>query len=178
MKKSLKVVALICMMLLGLTACGENKNNENISNTGNANSQISNENGKNNESIIIEPVNKGFDIEKAFSNIEEMDGLNENTKLSEEEIKERFDFGNYQGLEMEVRSKENEDTISEVVIIKLGDMSQTEEVFSALLKRREALQEKYAENEEMLEIINNQDNVMQQEAGIVTFIISENAKEI
>ena len=41
------------------------------------------------------------------------------------------------------------------------------------------MQEKYANNDEMLKIINNPDNyILKQEGGYVTFILSEDAKKI
>ena len=179
MKKFLKILSLIIIMSFILTACGKNGNNKSTANAGKNNSQILNEIEKEDVPLIItESMNKENDIEKYFSNIEEINGLDENTKLSRKEIEENFDFGKYKDLEMEIRSIESEETISEIAIIKLEDAAQTEEIFSILAKRRESLQEKYAENEKVLEIIDNPNNIMQQEGGVVTFIISEKAKEI
>lgn len=178
MKKGFKIIAIMCVIILALTACGDKKKNENVQNIVNNNSQAIVDVEKNDEPVIENPISESDELKKMFINIEEISGLDETTKLTKENIKEKFEFGEHQNLEMQIHSKETNETISEVAIVKLDDSAQTDEIFVAFAKRREALQEKYSENEKVLEIINSSDNVMKQEGGTVVFIIAENAKEI
>lgn len=182
MKKSLKVIMGLCAIILVLGGCNNQK--ENKTNVNNVNSNInvdSNTNADSNTNIIVEsePINTNYNNAVIFDSIKEISKLDESTKLTEQQIQEEFEFNEYATLEKEIRSNISEGAINEVGIIKLGDISQSEKVMEIVLKRKEALTTKYADNPEIAEILNNSDNfILKQEAGVVKYIISDDVASI
>lgn len=170
MKKILKIIAIICIMIFSLTACGEKEKVEELPTN---NSQVENKIENNIEE------NKVFNIENAFEEVEEVSILDEDTKMSNENIEKEFNFNEIEVEEKEIRSKQTENEISEIGIVKLKSNEQTEAAMKVFLERHAKLQEKYANNEEMLNIINNSENyILKQEGGYVIFILSEDAQKI
>lgn len=183
MKKIIGILALIGIIMVAFVGC-ENKN-QNINDNQN-NSQVQQENNNTNNTvndysgeIVTEPFNKDFNIDSTLSSVASISGLDEKTKMSEDEIKANYNLGKYEGLQREIRSKITDDSITEIIIIKIGENEQTQDLFQKVAGRLTQLQQKYAENDKITSILNNGDNVIiKQQAGVLIGIIAENAKEI
>lgn len=125
------------------------------------------------------PIYENFPMDEALSEMESLlDGIELN-RLSEEEIEEKYQFGEYKNLKKIVASNETEDGISEIAIVRLDDMEQSTDILFKFVDRRENLKEQYADKEEVLEMLSKQDGViMKQQQGIVVMIIGDNSKEL
>lgn len=189
MKKVLLVLAIVGITTFAFAGCqsteqnnsgkingGEIDNTENVTNNENQNN-----NDEESGEIIIEPFNDRYAVTESLNTVQDISGLNEATKMSEEDIKAKYNFGKYEALQKEVRVKETEDSYVEIAIIKIGDNDQTEDIISIILKRFKKIEEQYKDNEKILSMvdINNNDNyVLKQQGGIVIGILGENATAI
>lgn len=175
MKKILKLIAVICVILFSLIACGEQTNNaQQVEQGDNLQETINSENNNNESSDALV-----FSAENALIEVENVSGLENTTKLSEQEISEIFNFGETEILEKEIRSEITESSIAEIGIVKVQDKEQAWNIMQAFLSRHEELKNKYAANEEILRIIVDSDSyILKQEGQYVTYILSENANEI
>ena len=174
MKKILKLIAVICVILFSLIACDEKTNNtQQVEQDENLQGTINSEN--NNESGVV----LVFNAENALIEVENISGLEDTTKLSEQEISENFNFGETEILEKEIRSEITENSIAEIGIVKVQDKEQAWNIMQAFLNRHEELKNKYAANDEILKIIIDSDSyILKQEGQYITYILSENANEI
>lgn len=179
MKKLIGILALIGIVTFTFIGC--EKKQQNVDNDSN-NSQVQQENtdlNNNSGEITTEPLNREFKIDETLANIIKVSGLDESSKMSEDKVKSEYDFGQYEGLQKEVRSQITEDSITEIAIVKIGENEQTQDLFQIVFKRIAQLQQKYAENDKINSILNNGDNiVIKQQGGVLIVIIAENAKEI
>lgn len=189
MKKLTKVLLAVVAMCAVLTGCTGNQsqqlNQGNQGNQGNQNnnSVVQNQGNENNnqqqeeEKVVAEPLNADF-AESEVAN--SMKGLNAETtykQLSEAEIEEKYDFGKYKSLEKIVVSEETDTSISEIVIVKLGDMEQSTDILMKFVDRLNDLKAKYADNQEVLDMLNTQDSfIIKQQAGVAVMILGPNAK--
>ena len=179
MKKLLGILALIGIVVFTCVTC--EKKQQKVDDKSN-NTQVQQGNAELVESsgeVATEPINKEFDVEESLANLSKVTGLDENTRMSEDEIRATYDFGKYERLQKEIRSQITEDSIAEIVILKIGDKEQTSDLFQIVFNRIYQLQQKYAENEKISDILENGDNiVIKQQGGILIAIIAENAEEI
>ena len=202
MRKLIGIISIVIAIMFSFAACNnntqvennENKNNnsveQNNSNVENNNTEKNEEENTNNAEIVdissfysgdivTEPANKTFNVKSSLDNIASVSGLNESTKLSEAQIKEKFNFGKFEGLEKEIRSKVTDDDIKEIVIVKIGDNDQSMVLFQIVTARLANLRVEHKDNEKILAIIENNENlVMKQQGGILISILAENAQEI
>ena len=159
MKKLMKIILAMVVICMALAGCNSQK--------------------EPNEEKFSEPIYEDFPMDEALS---EMEGLLEGielTKLSASEIEDKYHFGTYKDLKMIVASDETDTSISEIAIVRLNDMEQSTDILLKFLDRKEALKEKYAENEKMQEILSAEDSVIiKQQQGIAVMIIGENAKDL
>lgn len=180
MKKILKVIAIICVMSFSLVGCNinGNKNQNEKPNNNNTDVIIENENNENNNDTESN-INQNVTGVEVLSNIEKVTGLNNTTKLSQEDINEKFNLAEVEIAEKEIRSIENEEKISEVAVFKVESEEQSLKIIEGIMNRYVELQHKYAENEELTNMLSNSENyIVKQEGGYITYILSEDAKEI
>ena len=181
MKKSLKILATLSVITLVLVGCNNEKETQinNNKENSNINNVESSNNDDNNIEIESQPINENYNTKEIFESIENTSKLDESKTMTEEQLKEEFEFNKYDVLEKEIRTDITEDSITEVGIIKLTDNAQTEEIMGIILRRKEELDAKYADNEKIMNILSNSDNfVIKQEAGVVKYVIAENASSI
>lgn len=190
MKKFLKLFVAITTICVMLTACNSktnvnnnNNNNSNVINNNNVNNQTSqtnqNEKVPEDENVITNPVNENFEMSTALTAMDAVVADTNLTKLSDSEIKEKYNFGKYEGLEKLVASNETEDGVSEIAMVKLGDMEQSSDILLMFIDRINDLKEKYADNPEMIKLLTTQDSyIIKQQAGVAVMIIGDSAKEI
>lgn len=192
MYKILGIILILVLVMFSFAGCFE----KDISNSSGDINNVENNNEENNNQvvspnnsgetintpsgeIVTEPLNTTFDISAAFDSIADVAGLPESTKLSEAEIKEIYDFGEYNALEKEIRKVETDDNFAEIILIKVGENDQALTLFPIISQRMMKLREQYADNEKISAILNNGENfVSKQQGGILVSIISENAKAI
>lgn len=189
MKKIIAILAITLVLSISLVACNNNSDNENIENN-NTNNQVTENNNTNNNnntdnnntdnnSVRIEPINTTFDMVESLDYVQTETGLNAETKVDNIKMKELYNFGEYEGLQKEARSKITEDSISEIAVVKIGSQEQTSSIFGILMKRRVDLQKEYQDNEKIMNILESGDCfVLKQQGGVVVSIIAENALEI
>ena len=197
MKKLTKVLLAVTAMCAVLTGCfgneqqevnpnvqnqgGQNNNSvvQNQGNQGNQGAQNNNEQQKEQEEekIVSEPVNTSFEESEIANSMKALNTTAKFVQLSEAEIEEKYQFGKYKGLEKIVVSEETDAGISEIVIVKLGDMEQSADILLKFVDRLNNLKEKYAENQEVLDMLNTQDSfIIKQQAGVAVMILGPNAK--
>lgn len=187
MKKILGIVALVVVLMLTFVGCNNNEqagnnnvNNEVVNNQNNNQNNTQNkEQNKQEEQINVTPKNQSFAVAEELNALQKYTGLEVATKMSQEKIKEKYNFGKYEKLQMEVRSLESEDTVKEIAMVKISETDQSMDLFQIMIKRLSALKEKYKDNEKILTMLNDSNNmILKQQGGIVIFIVAENAKEI
>ena len=185
------IIAVICFVLV---ACNNNtKQNQNNSNNTNNNQVVNNNQGQTNngkdekkneeqneeQNVVTKPVNEGFEMSTALTSMQAVIENTNLTKLTDDQIKEKYNFGKYEGLEKVIASKETEETISEIAMVKLGDMEQSSDILLMFVDRINDLKEKYASNPEVINLLTTQDSyIIKQQAGVAVMILGENAKAI
>lgn len=165
-----------------------NNNGENSNNLGESLSEENGEEEKDRQEILelekntifeTKPIYPSFNIVEALNSVSSISGLNDGTKLSDVEIEKDFKFGKLSVLEKEIRSKITDDSIEEIVIVKLGDSTQSSLLFKTMTTRLMELKEQYKDNEKISAILNDGNcYVLKQQGGILVSIISKNAKTI
>jgi len=178
MKRVLKLFIAIITICVMLTACNNSKTDLNNNNN---NANLNNQNSENaeDENVITNPVNETFEKSTALTAMDAVVADTNLTKLSDSEVKEKYNFGKYEGLEKLVASNETEEGVSEIAMVKLGDMEQSSDILLMFIDRINDLKEKYADNPEMIKLLTTQDSyIIKQQAGVAVMIIGDNAKEI
>ncbi len=120
-----------------------------------------------------------FEMEKTFSQMEELlTGINLN-RLSEEEIENEYNFGDYKDLEKVIASSKKENEINEIAIVKLDNINQSSDILMIFLDRIEKLKQENSNNKEILQLLETEDKVIFKQARkYAVMIIAENAKEL
>ena len=191
MKKLTKVLLAVTAMCAVLTGCfGNEEQQSNQGNQGgqNNNSVVQNQGNKENtnkneqpkepeEKVVAEPLNADFAESEVANTMKALNAETTYKQLSEAEIEEKYEFGKYKNLEKIVVSEETDTSISEIVIVKLGDMEQSTDILMKFVDRLNDLKAKYAENKEVLDMLNTQDSfIIKQQAGVAVMILGPNAK--
>lgn len=182
MKKiaSVMIITLLCFVLV---ACNNNtKQNQNNSNNTKNNQVLNNsqsETNNENSDVVTKPVNETFEISEALTSMQAVIENTNLTKLTNDQIKEKYKFDKYEGLEKVVANNETEETISEIAMVKLGDMEQSSDILLMFVDRIDSLKEKYEDNADVIELLTTQDSyIIKQQGGVAVMIIGENAKAI
>ena len=191
MKKLTKVLLAVTAMCAVLTGCfGNEEQQSNQWNQGGQNNksvvqnQVDKENTNKNEQpkepeekVVAEPLNADFAESEVANTMKALNAETTYKQLSEAEIEEKYEFGKYKNLEKIVVSEETDTSISEIVIVKLGDMEQSTDILMKFVDRLNDLKAKYAENKEVLDMLNTQDSfIIKQQAGVAVMILGPNAK--
>ena len=190
MKKLTKVLLAVTAMCAVLTGCfgneeqqlnqgnqGGQNNNSVVQNQGNQGAQNNNEQKEPEEKIVAEPINADFQESEVANTMKALNSETTYKQLSEAEIEEKYEFGKYKSLEKIVVSEETDTSISEIVIVKLGDMEQSTDILMKFVGRLNNLKAKYADNQEVLDMLNTQDSfIIKQQAGVAVMILGPNAK--
>lgn len=176
MKKFMSVALVSFTCALALTGCQFNKKTEVPNNT--TNNNTNNTPPVQEEVVKTDPIRDDFVFDDAMEALEnELENVTLK-ELSEEEIEQRYSFGKYKGLEKYAASSITEDSITEIIMVKLGDNEQTSEIMSKFLQRIEKLKNEYAENEKIMAILNSQETIVKQQGDVAVMIIAENAREL
>lgn len=187
MKKLTKVLLAVTAMCAVLTGCFGNEEQQNQGNQGsqNNNSVVQNQGAQNNnneqkepeEKVVSDPLNADFAESEVANTMKALNAETTYKQLSEAEIEEKYEFGKYKNLEKIVVSEETDTSISEIVIVKLGDMEQSTDILMKFVDRLNDLKTKYADNQEVLDMLNTQDSfIIKQQAGVAVMILGPNAK--
>lgn len=191
MKKLTKVLLAVTAMCAVLTGCfgneeqqlnqgnqGGQNNNSVVQNQGNKENTNKNEQPKEpEEKVVADPLNADFAESEVANTMKALNAETTYKQLSEAEIEEKYEFGKYKNLEKIVVSEETDTSISEIVIVKLGDMEQSTDILMKFVDRLNDLKAKYAENKEVLDMLNTQDSfIIKQQAGVAVMILGPNAK--
>lgn len=185
MKKFIKLLIGITILCIMLTACNTNTEQNNNSNLNNENSQGTNQTNQNTQKeneeqeVVIAPLNKDFEMTETLSAMESVITGTNLSKLTEEQIKEKYNFGKYEKLEKLVASNESENSVSEIAMVKLGEAGQNSDILLIFNERKEDLMKKYEDNEEIKNSLTTQDAYIIKEINnVAVMIIGENAKAI
>ena len=191
MKKLTKVLLAVTAMCAVLTGCfgneeqqlnqgnqGGQNNNSVVQNQGNKENTNKNEQPKEpEEKVVAEPLNADFAESEVANTMKALNAETTYKQFSEAEIEEKYEFGKYKNLEKIVVSEETDTSISEIVIVKLGDMEQSTDILMKFVDRLNDLKAKFAENKEVLDMLNTQDSfIIKQQAGVAVMILGPNAK--
>lgn len=192
MNKNSKWLIIALVVSFCLVGCNNTQNNNNASNNNNQNQidqSINNsnnnidENHNDNQSNSKVEENtendKTFNVADEMKKVESLTSLDDTSKMTKEEINEKYNLGKYKDLPMEVRSEITENSLKEIVLIKIDENEQSSDLILIMLSRLDALKKEYRENRDITKILNNPENmILKQQNGVLTFIIAENAKAV
>lgn len=192
MNKNSKWLIIALVVSFCLVGCNNTQNNNNGSNNNNQNQidqSINNsnnnidENHNDNQSNSKVEENtendKTFNVADEMKKVESLTSLDDTSKMTKEEINEKYNLGKYKDLPMEVRSEITENSLKEIVLIKIDENEQSSDLILIMLSRLDALKKEYRENRDITKILNNPENmILKQQNGVLTFIIAENAKAV
>lgn len=180
MKKIVYLIALLAVCLI-FSACNNNDNEDlNPNGSGsNINNEMNSGEQQNTPNEYVEPVKEDFDVNKAMTEMRALIKGDSLVTLSEEEINNRYDFGDYKDLEKIIATNENENGVNEIAIVKLDTTENASDILLIMMDRIFALKEKYADNEEVTTLLNTEGKfIVKEQGGIAVMIIADNAQEI